>query len=173
MANNLKQPVEVSPGVRDTNEDGTPDTNEPAAAFGTTKGTDWVSEWFSVDSVEHGAEEVSIMVHVDWAGGSQVDLLPQFQHREAAMPQDPRGLVREQEALPIVEFDGARLNASFEAEQDVITLLQANFRTDPGTQEFAFQVQGVSQVRFLARNPAAGNPILRMQLLSGGGWRGA
>ena len=173
MANNLKQPVEVSPGVRDTNNDGTPDANTIGAAFGTVKGTDWVSEWFKVDGVEHGAEELAVMLHVDWSGGSQIDLLPQFQHREAAMPQDPIGQTREQVALPIVEFDGARLNASFEAEQDVIALLQANFRTDPGTQEFAFAVRGVSQVRFLARNPAAGAPVLRMQLLAGGGWRGA
>ncbi len=171
MANNLKQPVEISPGVRDTDQDGAPDTNVVTAAFGENPGVEWVSEWFDVPSVEHGADELSVMCYVDWQGATSLDLLPQFDHREEAMPADPQGQVREQEDLPIPVFDGSRLNASFEVEQDTVQLLQANFRTDPGSQELALAVPGVARVRFLAQSN--GSPVLRMQVLAGGGWRGA
>ena len=111
------------------------------------------------------------MCHVDWQGATEIDLLPQFEHREAAMPQDPIGQKREQEALPITVFDGARVDSSFQLEQDTVKLLVANFRTDPGTQEIPLAVSGVSRVRFLAQSD--GSPVLRIQLLAGGGWRGA
>jgi hypothetical protein len=171
MANNLRNPVEVSPGVRDTDQDGTPDVNTVSTPFGETKGTDWVSEWFAIDGVEHGAEELSVMCFVDWQGATFIDLLPQLRHDQDAKPADPQGLVREAEALPVAVFDGSRLDTNFEAVQDTVRLLAANFRVDPGSQEVAFAVGGVSQVRFLAQSDGA--PVLRMQLLSGGGWRGA
>lgn len=172
MANNLRRPIEVSPSVRDTNEDGVPDLNVVGAAFGTVKGTDWVSEWVPVEATEHGSEELSVMCHVDWQGAASIDLLPQFRHQLEATPQDPKGQVREPGALPLEEFDGARLDSTFGVELDTVTLQQAQFRTDPGAQELALAVAGVSEVRFLAR-AVGGSPVLRMQILSGGGWRGA
>ena len=172
MANNLKQPVEISPGVRDTDNDGTPDSNVPLAAFGQVPGTDWVSEWFDVPGTEHGAEECSVMAFVDWNGAASIDLLAQFRHASPAVPQDPIGQVREPVALPVTTFEGTRIDpTTFEVAQDVIRLLAANFLTDPGGQEIPLQVAGVAQFRLLALSP--GSPTLRVQVCSGGGWRGA
>lgn len=172
MSNNLTNPVEISPSTRDSNADGTPDSDVVGGAFGTVLGTDWVSQWFNVDGAPHASEELSVMCYVDWQGATSIEILPQFQHLFAAKPHDARGIVREEEALPIVEFDGGRLNASFQIEQDTITLLQSNFRTDPGASEQALAVSGVSRVRFLAR-AVGGAPVMRLQVLAGGGWRGA
>ena len=167
MANNLVQPREVSPLVLDPINK----SNTVGASFGTAN-VDWVTPWISIQDVEHGAEELSLMAYVDWQGAASILILPQFRHFLPAKPLDPKGQVLEEEALPIEEFDGARLNATFQLEQDAITLLQANFRTDPGTQEVALAVAGIAQVRFFARAPA-GSPVMRMQILAGGGWRGA
>lgn len=173
MGNNLKQPVEISPGVRDTNEDGTPDSNIPLAAFGRVPGTDWVSEWFSVEATEHGSEEISIMAFVDWQGAAQIDLTAEYRHSAPAVPQDPLGQQREPVALPFTEFQGTKIDATTgNIEQDIINLLAANFLTDPGGQEIPLQVAGIAQFRLLARAPA-GAPVLRVQVCSGGGWRGA
>lgn len=172
MANNLRQPVEISPGVRDTNADGTPDSNVPTVTFGEVLGTNWVSEWFDVQGVEHGAEEILVMVYVDWLTADTIDLFQQFRHRDPAVPQDPKGLVREAEALPIPIFDGVRLTAMEVYEQDITQLARANFRTDPGSQVFSLPVKGVGQIRFLARANAM-LPEFRMQILAGGGWRGS
>ncbi|KKL54421.1 hypothetical protein LCGC14_2265570 [marine sediment metagenome] len=173
MANTLRQPVEISPGVRDTGDDGSVDSNIPLAAFGRVLGTDWVSEWFSVEATEHGSEEVSIMAFVDWQGAAQIDITAEFRHRDPAVPQDPQGQEREPDALPFTEFQTTRIDPTTqEVVQDIISLLQANFLTDPGGQEIPLQVAGIAQFRLLARAPA-GAPVLRVQVLSGGGWRGA
>ena len=173
MGNNLRQPVEISPSVRDTNDDGTPDTNIPTAAFGIVPGVNWVSEFFSVEATEHGTEELSVMCFVDWQGAAQIDILAQFRHREPAVPQDPLGQTREPVALPVAIFEGTKIDqATGIVENDIISLLQANFFTDPGGQEIPIQVAGIAQVRFLVRAPA-GSPVVRMQITSGGGWRGS
>lgn len=166
MANNMVQPVEISPVVVDPTK-----TNIVNSAFG-VGAANWFSAWVPIQGVERGAEELSLMVYVDWQGAAQVDLLPQFRHVFPAKPLDPIGRPLEEAALPIEEFDGARLDATFQLEQDTITLLAANFRTDPGAQEIALAVSGVSEVRFLARAPA-GAPVMRIQALAGGGWRGS
>ena len=167
MSNKLNQPVEISPSVRDTDGDGTPDSDVVGATWG-VPGTDWVSQWFPVEGSPSDSEELSLMCYVDWSGAAEIQILPQFRHKAAAIPHDSIGREREPAALPITEFDGGRLDASYNVEPDAIALLAANFRSDPGAQEIALAVTGVSEVRFLARAPA-GAPTLRMQALTGGG----
>ena len=171
MANNLRKPVEISPGARDTNNANT----VANAAFTEDPASGWVSQWFDVEGTPHGSEEVSLMVNVDWNGATDIGLLVQAEHqRPAELARDDGVGLTPDTAIPQDVYTMGRLNSSFEVEQDEITLLQANFLTDPGSMEMALQVKGISRLRVLARRPTAGGPpTLRIQVLSGGGWRGA
>lgn len=148
MAQNLRQATIISPSTL------APFTGDNVL---TAVYTGWVSGTFACPGVEHGCEEINVLLDFNFDGATEIEILP-----EHATVDDPT-----------TWYPAMKLNSSDEAMPSTVKLLPANMLTDPGQLDLPFLVSGFSWFRLRAKATGAGaSTTLQAKITAGGGWRG-
>ena len=120
--------------------------------------TGWVSSPLHIQGVEHGAEEVNLLLDIAWGTATQIDLLVEHATRDD----------------PTTYYPAGKIDSSDEVVPDVVILKPGNMLASPSKIDLSFRVPAMSAMRLTAKatNPS-GATTLDAKLSAGGGWRGA